>query len=100
MYHPAHSAGQYICIISGIIRAAVRMNIEVSEDEKGRFLAVTGLYEYYKVFDNHYAARPMTKLYEGSTLLDIILEIENLGSAPMDLMYQCHINNATQTICP
>ena len=86
--HPHHGELPYVTYDKAAIVSG--------EDEKGRFLAVTGLYEYYKVFDNHYAARPMTKLYEGSTLLDIILEIENLGSAPMDLMYQCHINNATE----
>ena len=48
---------------------------------------MTGLYEYYKVFEDHYAARPMTKLYAGSSLIDIRLEVENMGSAPMDLMY-------------
>ena len=73
-----------------------KASIVTGTDEKGEYIAVTGTYEYYKVFDNHYEARPMTKLYAGSTLIDIILEIENKASAPMDLMYQCHINNATE----
>lgn len=86
--HPHHGELPYVTYD--------KASIVTGEDERGRYMAVTGEYEYYKVFDNHYAARPMTKIYEGSTLLDIILEIENKASAPMDLMYQCHINNAAE----
>ena len=87
--HPHHGELPYVTYDEAAIVSG--------EDEKGRYLAVTGLYEYYKVFADHYAARPMTKLYAGSTLIDICLEVENKGSAPMDLMYQCHINNAAVT---
>ena len=86
--HPHHGELPYVTYDEAAIVSG--------EDEKGRYLAVTGLYEYYKVFADHYAARPMTKLYAGSSLIDIRLEVENMGSAPMDLMYQCHINNAAE----
>lgn len=86
--HPHHGELPYVTYDEAAIVSGT--------DEKGRYLAVTGLYEYNKAFGDHYAARPMTKLYAGSSLLDIILEVENLGSAPMDIMYQCHINNAVE----
>lgn len=66
------------------------------EDDKGKFIAVTGIYEYNKAFGDHYAARPMAKLYAGSTLIDIVMEVENLAHSPMDLMYMCHVNNAPE----
>ena len=70
--------------------------IETGTDSKGRYIAVSGEYEYNKAFGDHYAARPKARLREGSALIDIILEIENMSDAPMDLMYQCHINNAAE----
>lgn len=66
------------------------------EDEKGKYMGVTGEYEYNRAFGSHYMARPIAKLYEGSSLIDVGIEIENMAKHPMDLMYMCHVNNAPE----
>lgn len=70
--------------------------IVTGSDEKGRYIAVTGEYEYNRAFGSHYIARPMAKLYEGSTLIDVSMEVQNKSREAMDLMYMCHINNKTE----
>ena len=83
--HPHHGELPYVTYDEA--------SIEIDTDERGRYIAVTGLYEYNKAFGDHYAARPKTRLREKCALIDIVLEIENLSLKPMNLMYQCHINN-------
>jgi len=39
-----------------------------------------------------YHARPLVKLYAGSSLIDISMTIENYSGYPMELMYMCHVN--------
>ena len=51
------------------------------EDEKGRYMGVTGEYEYNRAFGSHYMARPIAKVYEGSTLIDVGIEIEYGGAS-------------------
>jgi hypothetical protein len=63
-------------------------------DERGPWIAVTGSKEYAMGFGAHYCARPQVKLRAGETGCDIIMEVENLSAAPMDLMYMCHVNFA------
>lgn len=38
----------------------------VGEDEKGRYVGLTGLYDYNRAFGDKYHARPVVKLHEGS----------------------------------
>lgn len=64
------------------------------EDAEGAYLRLTGTREYVMGFGNHYRARPSVTLREKSTLFDIAMEVENVGGAPMDLMYMCHMNHA------
>ena len=69
-----------------------RAYLETGEDGKGKYIAVTGEYEYNRAFDSHYIARPFAKLYEDSTLIDVGINVENLARGPMDVMYMCHVN--------
>jgi hypothetical protein len=64
----------------------------VGEDEKGKYIGVTGLYDYNRAFGEKYHARPLVKLHEGSSLVDISITIENYSGYPMELMYMCHVN--------
>jgi hypothetical protein len=64
----------------------------VGEDEMGRYIGVTGVYDYNRAFGEKYQARPLVKLYEGSSLVDILMTIENYSHYPMELMYMCHVN--------
>lgn len=64
------------------------------KDDQGAFVRVTGEYEYVMGFGAHYLARPSVTLYADDTLFDIVMDVENLSSAPMELMYMCHVNFA------
>jgi hypothetical protein len=61
-------------------------------DEGRSFLGITGLFEYDLAFTTHYSARPCVTLRKDSTLLDILMNIENRSRYDMELMYMCHIN--------
>ena len=68
--------------------------IVCGEDSRGRYMAVTGVYEYAMGFGAHYLSAPRIVLREGETALDMSMEVRNLSQAPMDLMYMCHVNFA------
>lgn len=84
--HPLH--GEMPC---------ARMNcaeLVFGEDEKGSYLGLLGSYEYVMGFGDHYMAVPSVKLRQGSALMDIRMDVENLSSCDMELMYMCHMNQA------
>ena len=64
------------------------------ENEGGRYIGVTGIYEYNKAFGDAYLAKPMVKLYEGSSVMEVSIRIDNMSRYPMELMYMCHFNFA------
>lgn len=68
--------------------------IACGKDERGPWIAVTGLREYAMGFGAHYRATPRVVLRDGETGCQIVMEAENLSAAPMDLMYMCHVNFA------
>ena len=63
-------------------------------DEKGAWIAVTGKREYAMGFGSHYLATPRVAIRPDETALDFVMEVENLSTADMDLMYLCHANFA------
>jgi Domain of unknown function (DUF4432) len=63
-------------------------------DERGPWIAVTGAREYAMGFGAHYMATPRVVLRSDATDFDVVMEVENLSAAPMDLMYLCHVNFA------
>jgi hypothetical protein len=63
-------------------------------DERGPWIAVTGAREYAMGFGAHYLATPRVVLRPDVTDFDVVMEVENLSAAPMDLMYLCHVNFA------
>jgi len=80
--------------IHGELPLASYDNIEIitGEDEKGKYMSITGNYEYNRAFGDIYCARPIVVLREESTLIDISMKIENQSNYPMELMYMSHIN--------
>lgn len=62
------------------------------EDENGRFIGMTGSYNYSLAFSVHYTAIPTVKLYEDMTLVEISIHIQNRSGYPMELMYMAHVN--------
>src|ERR1700677_4450241 len=68
--------------------------IACGADARGAWIAVTGSREYAMGFGAHYLATPRVVLRPGEAGCEIVMEVENLSAAPMDLMYLCHVNFA------
>jgi hypothetical protein len=68
--------------------------IACGADELGPWIAVTGLREYAMGFGAHYRATPRVNLRSDEAGCEIVMAVENLSAAPMDLMYICHVNFA------
>ena len=64
----------------------------VGEDEGGRYIGLSGSYEYIEAFNDHYRFTPLVKLYQGSTLLHATVTLENLNQTPLEYMYLAHVN--------
>jgi hypothetical protein len=64
------------------------------EDAQGPWLALTGVREYAMGFGAHYRATPRVVMRPAASEFDMVMEVENLSAAPMDLMYLCHANFA------
>jgi Domain of unknown function (DUF4432) len=68
--------------------------VECGTDARGPWIAVTGAREYAMGFGAHYRATPRVVLRADAADFDVVMEVENLSAAPMDLMYLCHVNFA------
>ncbi|MFT0532386.1 aldose 1-epimerase family protein [Castellaniella hirudinis] len=68
--------------------------LAVGADADGPFVEVQGQYEYIMGFGAHYLARPSVRLYAADTRLRVGMTVRNRSSAPMELMYMCHVNFA------
>jgi hypothetical protein len=68
------------------------VSVRFGTDERVPYLCITGTYEHDLAFTAHYRAQPEVRMWSGSSLLDISMNIENRSRYPMDLMYMCHIN--------
>jgi hypothetical protein len=51
--------------------------VVAGDDEKGVFIGITGEYRYCMAFGDIYSARPLVKLYEGSSLIESSITILN-----------------------
>jgi hypothetical protein len=61
-------------------------------DEAGGTITVGGSYHYAVAFSTNYLATATITMAEGSTVLDLVLTVDNLKKTPMDLMYLAHAN--------
>ena len=68
--------------------------LEIGEDASGAYLRLGGSYEYAQGFGDRYLASPSVTLRDASALFEIALQVRNLASKPMDLMYMAHMNYA------
>jgi hypothetical protein len=66
--------------------------IVAGQDEKGRYVGLSGQYRHTVAFGTNYVAEPLVKLYAGSTLFDVSMTITNLKQTEMELMYLGHVN--------
>lgn len=70
-----------------------RAYIILDEDEKGRFAAVSGKYEYNRHRGDQYIAEPITRVYADSSVLKVTMKITNTSGYPLDYMYLFHTNS-------
>jgi len=66
--------------------------IVFGENERGRYVGLSGQYQHIVAFSTNYIAEPKILLYEGSSVIDVSQSITNLKHTAMDLMYLAHIN--------
>ena len=68
--------------------------IEFGEKDGRNFVALSGVYHYVQAFGDKYDAVPIVRIFEDSTIVEVEMNITNLASKPMDLMYMLHVNFA------
>jgi len=66
--------------------------LETGEDEKGRYLAAGGTYDYKNGLEYNYSACPRLVIYEGESVAHVSMTLRNKRCQPMEFMYMCHIN--------
>lgn len=69
-----------------------RAYLVVGKDDRGSFIGLGGSYQHTVAFSYNYQAEPLVKLYAGSSLFTIDLEVTNLKRTSMEYMYMAHVN--------
>jgi hypothetical protein len=69
-----------------------RAFVVVGVSDKGPYIGLGGHYQHTVAFSYNYVARPLVRLYEGSSLFDVSMTVTNLKRTDMELMYLAHIN--------
>jgi len=64
----------------------------VGSDEKGEYIGLTGTYRHTVAFNCNYAATPLVKLYAGSSIFTVSMNIRNLKASSMPFMFLEHVN--------
>jgi len=62
------------------------------EDKLGKYIEISGNYEYNIGFESGYRFTPHARLYENATEIKMTVEIENLRSTEQEYLYMCHMN--------
>ncbi len=66
--------------------------IFTGEDEKGKFIAISGIYTHKRAFEINYEFSPECRLYEGSSVMEVTVNFTNNKDLPLEYFYLCHIN--------
>ncbi|MBR2916203.1 MAG: DUF4432 family protein [Clostridia bacterium] len=66
--------------------------ILTGEDEKGKYIALSGVYTHKRAFEINYEFCPECRIYEGSSLIDVTVNFKNNKDLPLEYFYLCHIN--------
>lgn len=67
-------------------------NVVFGQDGNGIYIGMRGEYQHTVAFGCNYIAKPLVKLYAGSSVFKVAMEITNLRSVEMEYMYLAHIN--------
>ncbi|MFA7636990.1 MAG: DUF4432 family protein [Monoglobales bacterium] len=66
--------------------------IILGEDEKGKYISLGGIYSHKIAFEVDYDFVPECRLYEGASIIDMIISFTNNKDLPLEYFYLCHIN--------
>lgn len=66
--------------------------IGIGRDEKGKYLAVGGTFTYRNSQEYHYTYSPELRLYEGASVVEMYIDIQNHRHQALEYMFMCHIN--------
>ncbi len=66
------------------------------EDEKGKYIGLGGTYSHKRCFELNYDFKPLVKLYEGKTNIEVTVSFTNNKDLPLEYFYLCHINHRPQ----
>jgi hypothetical protein len=66
--------------------------MEFGEDDRGRYVVMTGTGRDSVAFHHNFVARPRLRLTEGSTVFDLTVRVENRSRARLPFLYLAHIN--------
>lgn len=64
----------------------------LGEDEKGRYISLSGRYTHKRAFEINYEFIPECRLYEGASTIDVTVSFKNNKDLPLEYFYLCHIN--------
>ena len=67
-------------------------HIVVGHDNKGAYIGLGGKYQHTAALNYNYLAQPIVKLYAGSALFNVALQVTNLRAVELEYMYMAHIN--------
>lgn len=62
--------------------------LEISDEG----INICGETEYVKGFGHHYLARPMVRMFNKESFIEISMNVKNLSGSEMPLQYMCHTN--------
>lgn len=66
--------------------------ITFGEDEKGKYIALSGIYSHKRAFELNYEFSPECRLYEGASTIEMTISFTNKKDLPLEYFYLCHIN--------
>lgn len=64
----------------------------VGEDEKGKYISLSGVYTHKRAFEINYEFTPECRLYEDASTIDVTVKFKNNKDLPLEYFYLCHIN--------
>lgn len=66
--------------------------IVTGEDEKGKYISLSGVYTHLRAYEIHYDFTPECRLYEGASTIEETVTFTNKKCIPLEYFYLCHIN--------
>ena len=62
------------------------------EDEKGKYISLSGIYSHKRAFEINYEFSPECRLYEDASTVEMTVNFTNKKDLPLEYFYLCHVN--------